>query len=213
MSNDSRFHDCKMLVVIVSCLKHQSLWKGITERLNNAIILCGGKETKLDGNILYLNCVDTYDGLSEKMMGAFDFILNSGIFKSVTHIFKADDHDTLFTTKQIEDIQVEYKGELESHDYIGQNLVPVGRLGIKHHYKKAPITSRWHNKPFIGNYTEYLGGGETYILSRKALECLVPNKGECEKYGSYEDAMVGTILGRYDIKPYKLKYGIKTWIG
>ena len=158
MSDNSRFHDCKMVVVIVSCLKHQGLWKGITERLNNAIILCGGvKETKLIGNVLYLNCVDTYDGLSEKMMGAFDFILNSGIFKSLTHVLKADDHDTLFTSKQIEDIQVKYKDELESHDYIGQKLISLGDLGRRHHYKKVPITSKWHNKPFIGDYTPYLG--------------------------------------------------------
>lgn len=213
MSDDySKFHDCKMLVVIVSCLKHQYLWKKISERLNNCIILCGGKETKLIGNILYLKCIDTYDGLSEKMMTAFDFILNSGIFKSLTHVFKADDHDTLFTTKQIEDIQVKYKDELETHDYIGQNLIPYGKISRTYHYKKVPITSKWHNKPFLGDYTAYLGGGETYILSKKALECLVPNMKEYENF-IYEDLMMGTILSRYDIKPYKLRYNIRTWMG
>jgi hypothetical protein len=58
-----------------------------------------------------------------------------------------------------------------------------------------------------------LGGGETYILSRKALECLVPQKKEYPKYFVYEDAMIGALLYNCNIHPYELNYGIKTWKG
>jgi hypothetical protein len=204
-----------ILVVIVSCLKNKDIWTKILDRLDdNVIILCGGAdETKLDGKILYLNCNDAYDGLSEKMMCAYEYILNADLFKTITHIFKADDHDTYFTSSQINDIQIKYSDVLNTQDYIGQNLITPNLIGRTHHFGKVPKTSIWYNKKYEEKYEPYLGGGETYILSRKALNFLVDNKKEHIKYGSYEDAMNGSILKQYDIHPYQLKYGIKTWIG
>jgi len=204
-----------ILVIIVSCSKNKHLWQSITDRLKqNFIILCGdAKETILISNILYLNCIDTYDGLSEKMMLAYKFIVTSDKFNGITHIFKADDHDTYFTIEQIKDIEHNYTDILKSQDYIGQNLIRENQMGRTHHFNKVPISSKWHNTPYLGKYIPYLGGGETYILSIKSLNYIVVNNLEYTKYGSYEDIMIGSILSKYNIQPYICNYNIKTWCG
>jgi hypothetical protein len=203
-----------ILVVVLSCKKNQHLWPKILGRnVLNLIILCGGsEETKLEENILYLKCNDAYDGLSEKIMTAYDYILNSNKFK-FTHILKADDHDTEFTSEQICNIQDKFKDILKSNHYIGQNLLPPSRLGRTHHFNKVPSSSPWYNKSFDGPAISYLGGGETYILSKYSMNLIINNKDDFHNYGGLEDVMIGSILLKYDIHPYKLDYGIKTWIG
>jgi hypothetical protein len=204
-----------ILVVVVSCHKHAKLWEGILSRnQENTLIVCGGfSESTLNGNMLQLQCSDDYEGLSEKMMCTYEFILNNPKFNEFTHILKADDHDTYFTSEQIKDIQIKYKDILEKQDYIGQNFVPKNILGRHHHFGRISKESIWHNKEYSEEYKPYLGGGETYILSRKALECLVPQKKEYPKYFVYEDAMTGALLYNCNIHPYELNYGIKTWKG
>uniref|UniRef100_A0A6C0KXA9 Uncharacterized protein n=1 Tax=viral metagenome TaxID=1070528 RepID=A0A6C0KXA9_9ZZZZ len=201
----------ELLVVVLSCSTHSHLWPTILNRnIPNLLILCGGsEETILDNRIVYLKCIDTYDGLSEKMMCAFDFILSQDNFNSITHILKVDDHDTVFTQEQIEMIPIKYKDILTTQDYIGQSLVPVHLVRRYHHFGKVPLESKWYNKEFMEEIVPFLGGGDTYILSRKSLICLYNNKDVYYKYASYEDIMVGYILYKNNILPYKLDYGIK----
>jgi hypothetical protein len=205
-----------ILVISLSCTKNAPLWPKLIElEIQDHVILCGGAEkTKLEGKILYLKCCDTYDGLSEKMLKAIDFILNCEKFSHITHILKADDHDTELSSYKITEISHKFKEELEYYDYIGQQLLPRFRFP-RHHFGKVPIDSVWHNKEFMPEKTSsYLGGGTTYILSRWAL--LYINQPENKEYYIhylYEDLMMGVILDKYSIKPYKLYYGIRTWRG
>lgn len=204
-----------LLVVVVSCKKNSELWpKIINRKIDNFIILCGGSETtKLEDNILYLKCSDEYDGLSEKMLKAFDFIINSEKFSSITHILKADDHDTEYNNIQIKNIVIKYNNILLSHDYIGQQNIP-GLLNGKYHFGKVSQTSKWYNKPLtIVKKILFLGGGQTYILSRKSLYFINKHLTEYDNYGSYEDVMMAVILRQYNIYPYTLNYGIKFWPG
>jgi len=210
-----------LLVLVVSCKKHQHIWKKILERnVPNLIIICGGsEETKLDGNILYLTCNDAYDGLSEKMMKAYEYILNSGKF-NFTHILKADDHDTEFTSEQIQNIQEKYINILNTKDYIGQNLIHPSQMGRGYHHYKVPKDSPWYTKMFSGPDVSYLSGGQTYILSKYSVNLIIKYKNEFytydslfNTYGGLEDIMVGSILIKYNIIPYELKYGIRTWYG
>jgi lipopolysaccharide biosynthesis glycosyltransferase len=206
----------KILTIILSCLKHKHLWPSISERLNeNTIILCGGaEETKLEGNILYLNCIDTYDGLSEKMMKAYEFILQSERFTGFTHILKGDDHDTYFTLQQVKDIETGHRDILNKQDYVGQQLFNTDQTsGRVHHFGKVPKTSPWYNVPLTEPFVPFLGGGEVYILSKKSLNAIVSNKQEYAKFCGYEDRMIGTILNKHSITPYQLDLKIKTWIG
>ena len=206
----------KILTVILSCLKHKHLWSSISERLNdNTIILCGGAtETKLEGNILYLDCIDTYDGLSEKMMKAYEFILKSDLFTKFTHILKADDHDTYFELKQVKEIEIIHKAILNTQDYVGQKLNDrCTMVAAVHHFGKVPKTSPWYNIPILETFVPFLGGGEIYILSKKSLHAIVSDKMTYKKYCGCEDMMVGRILNDHNIHPYKLDLHIKTWIG
>ena len=207
--------DINLLVVVLSCAKHSNLWEGIINRkLPNLIILCGGSsETKLEENILYLKCSDSYDGLSEKMMAAFEFIASYEPFKTITHILKADDHDTEFSKEQIEEITIKHKDILNSQDYVGQNLISTNYNYKTYHYGRTPTDSIWYNKPHAGYNPPFLAGGETYMFSRRSLNYLAENKEDGHTYCSYEDIMVATILLKYNIHPYKLDYGIKTWLG
>ena len=204
-----------MLTVILSCSKHKHLWEEISERLGNILILCGGSDKiTLVGNVLYLDCIDTYDGLSEKMMKAYSFIFSNQIFESVTHVLKADDHDTFFTQLDIQNIESKYKDILLHNDYIGQRIVHSEYLlGRCHHFGKVPKESKWYNKCIENKFVPYLGGGEVYILSKRALYYLVNNKEQYKDFCSYEDLMVGSVLNEYDIKPYEINLNIKTWFG
>jgi hypothetical protein len=202
----------KLLTVVLSCKKHEHLWQKILQRnIPNLVILCGGfEETKLDRQILQLNCIDTYDGLPEKIMFAIDFLLNSEF--NFTHILKADDHDTDFNSETIYNIQENFKDILKTNHYIGQRIISPSEMGRTHHFGKVPEGSVWYNKPYEGPAIEYCGGGETYILSKHAMNLIVSKKDIVVNH-ILEDEMIGSILLNYDIHPYKLEYGIKTWIG
>jgi Galactosyltransferase len=206
--------EVKLLTVVVSCEKHSGLWPKILGRgIKDLIILCGGsKRTLLDGQILYLQCSDLYDGLSEKMIAAFEYILQSQQFSSYTHILKADDHDTEFTSEQIKNIETKHSVILQAHDYTGQVIIKNPAYLSKHHFGKVPTTSKWYNKEYLIPGISYCGGGDVYILSRKAIQILSKSRATLEQY-PYEDVMMGDILLKDNIKPYKLDFGIKHWNG
>lgn len=201
-----------LLIVVLSCAKNKKLWQNIIDRgVPNTIILCGGaEETKLEDNILNLKCSDTYEGIPEKMMCAIDFIVKCEKFNDITHILKVDDHDTMFTKKQIEDICVKYDDFLNGTDYVGQQLF-TGQGDRKYHYKKVSKGCIWDNKPYLGVFNPWLNGGETYFLTKRALKCIAAEVDNVESYGPYEDVMMANILIKHHIHPVQLKYGLKTW--
>ncbi len=206
----------KLLVVVLSCKKHQDLWPKIFERnVADLYIVCGGfEETRLNGNIIELKCDDTYEGLPEKVILAYEFIYKNIPF---THILKADDHDTEFTSEQILNIQVKFKKILDTKDYIGQFLINA-EPDRKYHFNKTSDTSHWKTQKYNGEYRPWLGGGETYILSKKAIQCIISKYNEStvdiiRKNEIYEDVMISKILFVNAIHPYQLNYGIKYWLG
>ena len=190
------------------------MWKDILSRNQvNTLIVCGGfRESTLNGKILQLQCSDEYDSLPEKMICAYEFVMNNSNFNGFTHILKADDHDTYFVSEQIKAIEKKYKSILKSEHYIGQRIISERVMGRNHHFSKVLPTSKWYNKMYTEPYFPYLGGGETYILSRHAMDCIIKHKGELDKH-ILEDAMMGYILIKYGVRPYQLNYGIRTWNG
>lgn len=205
-----------MIVVVISCKKHQDLWPAIFNRnVPDLYIVCGGfEETRLNGNIIELNCNDFYEGLPEKVVLAYEFIYKNIPF---THILKVDDHDTEFTSEQIKNIQVNFKNILDTKDYIGQRLIK-SKPDPKYHFKKTSNASHWKTQEYSGDYKPWLGGGETYILSNKAIKCVISKYNETtldilRKNEIYEDLMIGKILFAGGILPHELKYGIKHWYG
>lgn len=130
-----------------------------------------------------------------------NLFLNSELFIDFTHILKADDHDTYFELQQIKEIEINHRHILNTQDYVGQNLIVT-----KHN--TIGITN-----PVRGPFVPFLGGGETYILSKKSLNIINSDKILYKKYFGCEDIMIATILNTHGIKPYQLDLKIKTWIG
>lgn len=204
----------KVLVIVVSCEKNKYIWPILLERqIENLVIICGGaEEDKLEGQMLYLKCSDLYDGLCEKMISAFTFISNSDKFREYTHFLKADDHDTYLNKIVITNIPISFRDILHTHDYIGQEILTndFSKDGSTWHFGKVHKESIWYNKRCYQYSTPYASGGGTYILSRHALLLISMNRDSNQLY---EDSMIGSILIKYNISPYKCVYGIPYWQG
>jgi hypothetical protein len=200
------------LIVILSCQKNANLWDKLKAKNPNSIIFCG--DPKLSSNylirdrILYLKCEDTYDHLPNKIYMMISAILEIEMFSTITHIFKIDDHDTKFDKdliNKIKDIKSTTK------NYCGQKVSSSvtsneAWLCRKYHYNKCPVTSIWHNKPYLGKYRTWCDGGCGYLLSRYAMKIISFELKQINIYENhiYEDVMIGNTLYKYNIEPEKI---------
>jgi len=210
--------DIKILVVIVSCKKHSHLWNEIKARTNNELlIILGSDKNELwydePEKILHLKVNDQYDGLPEKMIAAFDFILHDSRFKHITHILKIDDHDNYFNDDIIK--QLYHNKKVSESHYIGQKLITRNPdEWSDYHFGKIPTTSCWYNRKANVSNAAYFDGGWSYILSRKALK-IINRVYNCQNIHIvknneiYEDVMVGSILLKNGVKPCVTNYGVQ----
>ena len=211
----------KILVTVMSCNKHAKLWEKIVAKpITDLIIFTGGSErTYYDNNnkILHLKCNDGYEGLPEKMVLMIEFVLYSTFFSDITHILKIDDHDNVFTAKNIEKLYS--LEELKKHHYIGQKLNTRTLYpwqwcdGNKYHIGKVSTKSYWYDKYYSGGYLPWLDGGCSYILSKTALKCInhwynSSNIEELRRKEIFEDVMMGKILYHHNIFPKIVNYGV-----
>jgi len=211
----------KILVVVMSCNKHNHLWKDIASKnINDLIIFTGGSNTTyLDetSKVLHLKCNDFYEGLPEKMILMIEYVLHSNYFSDVTHIIKIDDHDNSFTEENIRNL---YKlEEIKQYHYIGQKLnnnffYPwQWTESNKYHLGKVSENSYWFDRNYAGGYLPWLDGGCSYILSRDAMKCVwswynSSNLDELREREIFEDVMMGKILYHHGIFPKEKIYGI-----
>jgi hypothetical protein len=211
----------KILVAVMSCLKHSHLWESITSKnIDDLIIFTGGSDdTFFDKNkkVLHLKCDDGYEGLPEKMILMMEYILYSIHFEDVTHIIKIDDHDNRFTEDNIKNLY--NLEELKKYHYVGQKLNNYTIYpwqwyeGNKWHIGKVSETCFWYNKYYTGGYVPWLDGGCSYILSADAMKCITSwynssNINELRVKEIFEDAMMGKILYHHNIFPKEVNYGI-----
>ncbi len=209
------------LIVIMSCQKNKYLWNKLKNIISESIIFCGDDNLEDDyyyeDRILYLKCPDTYDYLPTKVYIMIEAILKIKDFEYITHIFKCDDHDTIFDINIIENIKNILP--FERADYLGQHIVYPNFI-IKNrrwHYYKCPKQSIWYNKPYLGEFVSWADGGCGYILSKKSMKLIKKNliKEEIHKNHIYEDLMIGIVLNKNDIYPIKIQniiIGDKTYI-
>lgn len=223
LKNDSniifqkKYNNINLLVVYLSCFKNKKIWQKLKDnKLDNYIIIVGKKMEKdyeLIDNILYLNCNDLYDGLPEKMVSCFNFILNDKKYKNITHILKIDDHDNKISKNTVNNIK-KFKNILNTYDYIGQKI-NEGSNGIrKWHFKKLSGESRWYRKEYKGKFVDWIDGGCSYILSRKSINYInsvynLNNLEELRNNEIYEDLMIAKVLKKFNIIPHKINYGVK----
>lgn len=138
-------------------------------------------------NILKLNCNDTYGGLPEKVMKTFNFIISEDIFNNYDYFCKLD--DDMFVLKRFENIHSDYFGYVFTKP--NPNTHHVGRC--KNFLDRIL---------YMGDWVPYCSGGMGYVISRNALEKIIPNHDYIEHL--YEDLYVGMTLSKVGIYPQRL---------
>lgn len=153
------------------------------------VIVQGGfikDEYSKETNLLNINCNDTYAGLPEKVMKSFHFILSDDRFSKYTHFCKVDDDMQII--KRFEDFNYDYAGNVYKHE--GIRNWHIGRCGEGNH---------WNHTIYDGKFEPWCLGGFGYVISRNALEKVLPNFDYINHI--YEDVYMGNIMKSAGINP------------
>lgn len=137
-----------------------------------------------DKKIINLNCNDLYIGLPEKVMKTFHFLLSDDRFSDYTHFCKLD--DDMILRKRFDKLTDDYLGSVHYGD--GNRQWHMGRCG-----------NFWDKVPYLGEFTHWCMGGFGYVVSRKALEKIVPNFNYIDHI--YEDLYLALLLKSVGIFP------------
>ncbi len=162
-----------------------------------AIFLVGrpGQENILAGDMLYLDCPDTYLGLPLKVWMGIRECLVRWDFR---WLFKTDD-DSMVNPYRV----VEYP---KSADYMGRRILPsLG--GVDWHKRVVPLKEKtgkfdYHLAESLGSQgPQGMGwaGGMGYFLSRRACQLVATEPLRHVKKDLYEDRLVGEIMSSYGI--------------
>lgn len=204
----------KPLLLRVSCQKESAKWSSFKHKVCDQIIICGDRNLKtnykLEKNILYLKCRDTYDALPQKMVAAFNAVLDIPKFKDVDRFIKLDSDNKIRSSFRPYKDQV-----IASNDYIGQKVwwMKNNENPRGYHFGRVPKDSYWNNRKYTGKMKPYADGGCSYILSRKAVKEITKQYGfnkleQVYRDHIYEDMMVGLLLNKVGITPVKHYYFI-----
>jgi hypothetical protein len=181
-------------MVLYIFISHQGNINNCYDRIaemmvSNFIIIQGGFSRDFydkDRNVLNLNCNDGYVGLPEKVMKTFHYILSDNTFDKYTHFVKLD--DDMIVNKEFEEL----------YDYAG--LVHYGDGNRKWHMGRT--NTFWDNLPYQGEFAPWCMGGYGYIISRLALQKVVPNFEYLNHI--YEDVYIGLLMKSVGIIPIKI---------
>lgn len=176
-------------------ITHKGNIENCIERITNMmqtdfVIVQGG--TTLDNydkerKVLSLNCNDKYVGLPEKVLKTFHFLSTDENFSQYTHFVKLD--DDMVVLKRFENLTDDYIGNVHYVD--GNRNWHIGRCG-----------NFWDNIPYIGEFKPWCMGGYGYVVSKRALEKIVPNHDYLNHI--YEDVYIGILMNNVGIKPTEI---------
>lgn len=164
--------------------------------IKDYLLVCGNSYAdKIDNNILYLDCDDTYEGLPEKINRMFDYVS-----KNYTH------YDYFGKLDRLTYIKEPLPKQLMSGDYCGSWVkVKDGFDGDrKWHFGKCSKGSVWNKKLYPGKFIPWCRGW-AYFLSPKAAQIVGQNPPRSD-YHIYEDLYVSeTLLNYGSITPRNIK--------
>jgi hypothetical protein len=149
-----------------------------------------GKDARVEGNTLYLNCPEGYEYLAVKTYHFVKYCLKHFEFD---YVFKVDD-DTYINITAFEKFS-------KTGDYIGC-FVPVIGSNIDRTWHFGKFLNSSLEKPYAGPFiAKWAAGGDGYFLSRKAAKIFVDKATEVVNSElvepascGWEDKMVGDIL-------------------
>ena len=175
---------------------------------------------RLDGDLLRLRCGDLYEHLPEKVVLFAHAVRRLETFENVTHVVKADDHDSRMSPRSLHRLVGTLKAETEptKWDYSGPWPLAQdpGEDGRRWHFGKVSPTSYWHDRRYEGNYGIWLAGGHTYVISARALDVICEAWPVADDPAAlarlrtthiFEDLVVGNALEARGIKPVLAHYG------
>ncbi|MEW6386385.1 MAG: hypothetical protein AB1491_02565 [Thermodesulfobacteriota bacterium] len=181
----------KLIIGILSCEAHATRREAIRATWLSrplppgvlAFFLVGrpGLPPRVDGDLLYLDCSDTYEGLPYKTCAFIRHCLDHWRFD---HLFKCDD-DTFVALDRLLAYDVARK------DYVGAFTGSRASFNRTWHFGKCadPEAEVPYDGPWVAPYA---AGGMGYFLSRAAARVVVAQAAPAQEL--YEDKMVGDIL-------------------
>lgn len=163
----------------------------ITNMMQTDFVIVQGGATRdtydAERRVINLNCNDKYVGLPEKVMKTFHFLATDESFSEYTHFVKLD--DDMVVRERFGNIDGDYLGNVHYVD--GNRQWHLGRCG-----------NFWDRIPYIGEFKPWCMGGYGYVVSRQALEKIVPNHDYLDHI--YEDVYVGLLMNRAGISPINI---------
>ena len=117
-------------------------------------------------------------------MKTFHYLISDERFKEYTHFVKLD--DDMSVIKKFTEVDGDYLGNVHYLD--GNRQWHVGRTG-----------TFWDKIRYLGVFKPWCLGGFGYIISRNALEQVVPNFDYLDHI--YEDVYIGILMNKICIIP------------
>ena len=203
-----------VLFIRISCQKEKNHWPRLRKHNYNQVIVCGDPDLeenyKLEGDVLYLKCRDSYESLPEKVIAALNAVISIRKFDIFDRFLKLDFDNGVRTSSKIEECV-----DIERNDYVGQKIYTLksGENPRDYHFKRVSESSYWQGRKYTGPMVPYADGGCSYVLSRKAVTLITNDYGfdsldEIRKTHIYEDMMIGVLLKRHNITPHRCYYRI-----
>ena len=185
--------------ILYMFITHEKNYSNVLERCKdlkkNYVIVVGGfNENLYIENSIFLDVVDTYDGLPEKVFSAFKFIFNNSAFEEITHICKLDEDMIIKKTFSERFLKkIKYAGNVQ--------YVPGRRDWGR---DKFPKKSKFSNQNYEGIFVPWCLGGYGYILSREAFVSIQNQKIDFENE-PYEDLLFAKLFNNNKIYPFNIK--------
>ena len=166
--------------------------------------LCGDSslhETRLDGETLWVPCVDSWATLPQKVWYGFQWALE----QNYEHLMKLDDDIVIDEGKDDEFLKV--ARDALRIPYSGKDVweCSVGQKST-YHMPRVPSSHPMANTPITFQVAHKWASGSLYCLNNACLQKLVERK---DKYmeGLYEDELAGSLL--HPLEAVKLSFPIQ----
>lgn len=187
---------------------HQDNINNVSERIykmmaslnnNHYIIVVGGdiyNNYDKNSKILSINCNDKYEGLPEKIIKTYMYIINSNLFSQYVYFIKLDDDMII---RKLLDTKI-----INGLDYCGKAIISYNG-DRRWHIGKCSKNSYWNTNEYKGNYTPWCLGGYGYCISRHAIILIsLINDKSYNNFASFEDLYIATLLKLKGIEPQNI---------